>query len=237
MPNDPNISRRELLRGRFLGGLLRNLGEAVGGVTGDHGDDAHHDATPTADRPATQSARYRQPFPVLRPPGAIEEQAFLEGCTRCDACIDACPHDAIVHAPLRFRGAAGTPMIDPLGTHGGGPCQMCDDLPCVTACEPDVLRLDMPTKMGIARIDRFMCLAHTGSFCTVCSEQCPVDGAIEVTAGKPRIIEETCTGCGVCQHVCPAPGNAVLLMPVAERPLPVAGGENDDAEAEGSDAS
>jgi translation initiation factor RLI1 len=38
--------------------------------------------------------------------------------------------------------------------------------------------------------------------------------------GKPRIIEETCTGCGVCQHVCPAPANAILLMPVQERPLP-----------------
>jgi ferredoxin-type protein NapG len=35
-------------------------------------------------------------------------------------------------------------------------------------------------------------------------------------------VAEACTGCGVCQFVCPAPHNAVLLMPVPERPVPSA---------------
>ncbi len=30
--------------------------------------------------------------------------------------------------------------------------------------------------------------------------------------------EETCTGCGVCRYVCPAPENAILLMPAFSRP-------------------
>ncbi|MCZ7680343.1 MAG: 4Fe-4S binding protein [Sandaracinaceae bacterium] len=30
--------------------------------------------------------------------------------------------------------------------------------------------------------------------------------------GRPRVVEGECTGCGVCQHVCPAPRNAILLV-------------------------
>jgi MauM/NapG family ferredoxin protein len=212
MSDKEHISRRELLRGRFLGGLLKRAGDLVS----DGPSQFAPDETSSLPMPAHESPRYRQSFPVLRPPGAIEEESFLDGCTKCNACVEACPHDAITQAPLRFRRAAGTPMIDPIKS----PCRMCEDFPCIAACEPSVLRMAMPKKMGVARIDIFTCLAHTGSFCTVCSEHCPVDGAIEVTNGMPRIIEETCTGCGVCQHVCPAPANAVVLMPLAERPLP-----------------
>jgi ferredoxin-type protein NapG len=31
------------------------------------------------------------------------------------------------------------------------------------------------------------------------------------------IDEDACVGCGVCQHVCPAPVNAVLVLPARER--------------------
>jgi len=205
--SDEHISRRALLRGGFLRFVSGGTPEA-------QSEERTGDAGPSAHRPL----RHARAFPVFRPPGAVDEQAFLDGCTRCDACIQACPHDAIVHAPPRFRGAAGTPMIDPGPT--GAPCRMCDDFPCIAACEPNVLRLDAGVRMGMARIDILTCLAHTGSFCTVCSEQCPVDGAIEVHQGRPRIIEDCCTGCGVCHHVCPSQENAVLLMPAAERPLP-----------------
>lgn len=220
MPDDRNISRRELLRGRFIGGLLGRVGDAVSEslapFTPKQDDAPRHSST-------SQSPLYHKSFPILRPPGAIEENAFLDGCTKCDACIEACPYDAIVHAPIRFRSAAGTPMIDP--SPAGQPCRMCEDFPCIAACEPNVLRMDMPKVMGTARIDTLTCLAHQYSFCTVCSEQCPVEGAIEVIDGKPRIVEDACTGCGVCHHVCPAPANAVLLMPLAERPRPESAAE------------
>jgi ferredoxin-type protein NapG len=204
MSDDHHLSRRDLFHGRF---------------SGDPPDRAASQGrSELASPPKSLSARYQKAFPVLRPPGAIEEEAFLAGCTRCEACIKACPHTAILHAPLRFRRAAGTPMIDPIQQ----PCWMCRDFPCIAACEPDVLRLAAPKKIGIARIDIQTCLPHQGQACTVCSEQCPVPGAIELIAGRPRIVEATCTGCGVCQFVCPAPHNAVLLMPLAERPLPAA---------------
>ncbi len=39
-----------------------------------------------------------------------------------------------------------------------------------------------------------------------------------INEGKPTVNEATCTGCGVCRSVCPAPENAILLMPIFLRP-------------------
>lgn len=70
-------------------------------------------------------------------------------------------------------------------------------------------------------LDRF-CLAWQGSFCSVCSERCPVEGAIATDKGKPRINPDVCTGCRICHDVCPAPKNAVFLVPRNPRPGMVA---------------
>ena len=66
-------------------------------------------------------------------------------------------------------------------------------------------------------LDRF-CLAHQGGFCSVCREHCPVEGAIVVSQGKPRIEPDLCTGCAKCQDACPAPRNAVFLVDAVPRP-------------------
>lgn len=101
------------------------------------------------------------------------------------------------------------------------PCRMCADTPCITACAPKALlrRPDgrLPV-MGLAILQTFNCLAHLGTTCSSCSERCPVPGAIRLTDGKPSVDPALCTGCGVCQHVCPAPVNAVLLLPSRRTP-------------------
>jgi Na+-translocating ferredoxin:NAD+ oxidoreductase RNF subunit RnfB len=61
-------------------------------------------------------------------------------------------------------------------------------------------------------LDRF-CLAWQGSFCSVCSERCPVGGAISTDRGKPRVNPDICTGCRICHDVCPAPKPAIFLVP------------------------
>ncbi len=152
--------------------------------------------------------------PLLRPPHAVDEPSFLSGCTRCNKCIEACPHDAIGIAPERFRSAAGTPYIEPLAA----PCWMCPDTPCVPVCEPGVLSFALPRKMADALIQEHDCLAHQDTFCTICLEHCPVEGAITFENNVPIIHQETCTGCGVCQHVCPAPVNAIMILPLRDRP-------------------
>lgn len=178
--------------------------------------------------------RPRGTIPVIRPPGAVAEHDFLELCTLCDACMEACPHDSIISAPARFREAAGTPMIDILDN----PCLMCANTPCISACETGALvALDFETqdlesqdpqtlppdetpryKIGVALLQQYNCLAYNHSFCTVCAERCPEEGAIELNQGKPHIIAQNCTGCGICHSVCPAPMNAIMIMPNPNRP-------------------
>lgn len=69
----------------------------------------------------------------------------------------------------------------------------------------------------VAIIQGRFCLAYT-SFCTVCSERCPVPGAMKVEQGIPMVIAAACTGCGICHDVCPAPTNAVLVLPRRRNP-------------------
>jgi ferredoxin-type protein NapG len=215
------MSRRELLRGRFLRSLADVLSDAL---------PLGHETGPDAS--VTPTGRFRGRFPVHRPPGAVDEATFLRDCTRCDACLEACPHDAITHAPSRLREAAGTPMIDPARQ----PCKMCEDTPCIPVCEPGVLSATLPLTMARAMIVDETCLAHQGMTCTVCLEQCPVSGAIVFEEGRPRIVEETCTGCGVCHYVCPAPTNAVIVMPLQDRPpRPVQAVEGNATRADAGD--
>jgi Na+-translocating ferredoxin:NAD+ oxidoreductase RNF subunit RnfB len=83
--------------------------------------------------------------------------------------------------------------------------------------QPQVIPENKETPPLALILDRF-CLAWQGSFCSVCSERCPVDGAITVEQGKPRVNPDFCTGCKICHDVCPAPKNAVFL--VARKPRP-----------------
>ncbi|MGZ3454584.1 MAG: 4Fe-4S dicluster domain-containing protein [Polyangiales bacterium] len=71
-------------------------------------------------------------------------------------------------------------------------------------------------QLRFVRVKPEACLAYH-SFCTVCSERCPVDGAIVIELGRPRIVETHCTGCGICVQVCPAPLEALEL--VAQEPV------------------
>lgn len=74
---------------------------------------------------------------------------------------------------------------------------------------------EAPAKVAVIQ-GRF-CLAYT-SFCSVCVERCPVPNAMKVEKGIPMVVADTCTGCGICHDVCPAPTNAVLVLPRRRSP-------------------
>lgn len=59
------------------------------------------------------------------------------------------------------------------------------------------------------------CLSYRNQVCTSCLERCPEPGAIKLDGVHPRVIPDACTGCGQCHDVCPAPQNAVLVLPGA----------------------
>ena len=60
--------------------------------------------------------------PAFRPPWGKPEPEFLAACTRCDACVHACPEQVLV------RDADGLPRFDAQA----GECTFCGD--CVAAC-------------------------------------------------------------------------------------------------------
>ena len=73
----------------------------------------------------------------------------------------------------------------------------------------ETTRVGVPKR--VVRIRESACLA-TRSFCTVCSERCPLPGAIVIELGRPRINDVACDGCGVCVELCPAPERAIEVI-------------------------
>ena len=192
-----NISRRGLLRGDWVKRIRERGSKELAN---------DKESEFVLKKPSGQSRR-NGGF-IQRPPHAVPESEFVVGCTKCDACLEACPPHAIFRTPESEGIMAGLPIIDAQSQ----PCLMCDDMPCVPACEAGVLRFDAPVAMGLAVIDSTTCLAFQGTVCTACAEQCPVENAITMEAGLPIIDADACTGCGVCLYVCPGPENTIQLQ-------------------------
>ncbi|MCH2137839.1 MAG: 4Fe-4S dicluster domain-containing protein [Phycisphaerales bacterium] len=154
---------------------------------------------------------------LQRPPGAVSEGQFLGACTRCGDCGEACPPQAIVMADAACgEHRAGTPMI----RADIQACVMCTDLPCISACEPGVLRRELPVVMAQVHVHEGGCLAWQGELCRVCVDACPVEDAILLDPGdRPRIDPSACTGCGTCLQVCPVGAHGIQFEPNEARPF------------------
>jgi ferredoxin-type protein NapG len=169
----------------------------------------------------------------IRPPYAINELDFLLTCTRCNDCIDACPHEVIF--PLAARLGAkvvGTPALD-LVNKG---CHLCKDWPCVTACEKKALALpkiegvaedekegvDASAKIEIktkqiplpklakASLNTKTCFPYSGPECGACNI-CPVPNALLWDQQRPYINQQECTGCGLCREACIVNPSAITI--------------------------
>jgi polyferredoxin/ferredoxin len=124
---------------------------------------------------------------VIRPPGALGEEAFLTRCIKCGQCMRLCPTNIIQPAALE-AGVEGlwTPILNfRIGTSG---CQLncvaCSQICPTAAIRP--LSLDEklgrkayaprgPIRLGTAFVDRGRCLPWAmDKPCIVCQENCPV---------------------------------------------------------------
>jgi len=168
---------------------------------------------------------------LLRPPGALEEFAFLTACTRCDKCIKACPQDSLIRAGGEAKLGVGTPHL----VVRAMPCFLCTDLPCIPACPEGALvwpkrqvgdtELSGPraVKIGTAVVKASRCLTWGGEerpaqTCRTCVDRCPYpEEAIRLVEdpdggpAHPEVVDEVCTGCGLCEFGCPTPEPAIVV--------------------------
>jgi ferredoxin-type protein NapG len=168
------------------------------------------------------------PAQALRPPGALDEEAFLGACVRCGLCVRDCPYDTLDLAHLGEPVATGTPYFVARQV----PCEMCEDIPCVKACptgalDPELTDID-DARMGVAvLIDQQTCLNFLGLRCDVCYRVCPlIDEAISLeldhnkrtgmhTRFLPTVDADACTGCGKCEAACVLEVAAIKVLPTA----------------------
>lgn len=151
----------------------------------------------------------------VRPPGAIDEVAFLAACTRCGACMEVCPVGAIMKAPPAAGLAAGTPVIDPWVQ----PCIVCPEMPCAAACPTGALLVPARGwdgyRMAVLELEPERCIAFQGIECGVCARVCPI-GAEALAldeAGRPVIRSEGCVGCGMCVRACVTLPSSLTVKP------------------------
>jgi ferredoxin-type protein NapF len=171
-------------------------------------------ATAALSRRSFLSGRFSRPVVELLPPWALPQATFEQVCTRCDACITACPNRIVK------RGAGSFPTIDFL--LGSGVCSFCGE--CLTACLPQALKRDEDTppwhlKASIAP----SCLAQQNVVCRSCGDACG-ETAIRFRprlggAAQPELDAACCTGCGACVGVCPV-GAIKVAHPQPSQPNP-----------------
>lgn len=167
------------------------------------------------------------PTTALRPPGALAEPDFLAACVRCGLCVRDCPYKILELARPEQGPATGTPFF----TARTGPCEMCEDIPCVKACptgalDPKLKDID-DSAMGLAvLVDHETCLNFLGLRCDVCYRVCPrIDKAITLepehnqrtgrhTRFIPTVHSEHCTGCGMCEKACVLDTAAIRIYPL-----------------------
>ncbi|MGD0744629.1 MAG: 4Fe-4S binding protein [Verrucomicrobiota bacterium] len=124
---------------------------------------------------------------VVRPPGALAEEDFLQRCIKCGQCMRVCPTNVIQPSTLEagWEGVWSPILNFRVGTSG---CQL-NCIACGNVCPTAAIRplsLDEklgfgkfaecgPVRLGTAFVDRGRCLPWAmDEPCIVCQENCPV---------------------------------------------------------------
>lgn len=169
---------------------------------------------------------------VVRPPGALEDGAFLAACIRCYRCQDACEPGAIQFFGESWGRHQHTPYVDA----SLRACTLC--MKCTQVCPTPALgRLEQreraKTRMATVELREDLCLSHKAKRiraeqselraagraateataalerrgpCGECYMVCPLrERAIALEPGAflaPVVFAEKCAGCGLCEEIC-----------------------------------
>lgn len=165
---------------------------------------------------------------LIRPPGAREEQEFLQRCVRCAECIQVCIGNALQPTFLQ-AGLDG--MFSPLLVARTGYCEfnctLCGQVCPTGAIQVLTMQEKHQLKIGHAWFDKDLCLPFAkGIPCMVCEEHCPTpekairfksvtmvtDSGKTITVKQPYVVDGLCIGCGICENKCPLPGKPAIYV-------------------------
>jgi polyferredoxin len=176
---------------------------------------------------------------LIRPPGSVAENDFINRCIRCGQCMRVCPNNAL-HPTLLESGLEGmwTPILIAKIGYCEPTCTLCGQV-CPTGAIVELTLAEKvgdedtrPNRIGTAFIDQGRCLPWAmAKPCIVCEEWCPtspkaiylreetmIDRAgNEVAVKRPYVDPDLCTGCGACEFACPvADKSAIYVTSVGE---------------------
>ena len=167
---------------------------------------------------------------LIRPPGAIPEDRFLDICLRCEECVKACSSTGGCLQPSGAEyGWAGfwTPRARMREGYCEYGCILCGQVCPSGAILPLNEEVKKQTIIGTAYIDRSRCIPfERGEDCIVCEEHCPTpkkailfrEGTVELPGGAktgvklPYVDPDLCIGCGICEYKCPVPAEAAIRV-------------------------
>ncbi len=164
---------------------------------------------------------------LIRPPGAVAEEEFLQRCVRCAECMKVCIGQTLQPALLE-AGPVGlwTPLVVPRIGYCEYNCTLCGQVCPTGAIAPLKLAEKQKNVIGLAVIKKDRCLPFAkGIECLVCEEHCPtgekaivMDEKDVLVDGKmrrlkfPRVIDKLCIGCGICETKCPVEGASAIRV-------------------------
>jgi ferredoxin len=242
--NDPLTGETSLGRRGFLSLAAGSTAAVVGGVG-------------VAKATKALGANLDDPNAVhlIRPPGSVPEQSFLEMCIRCGECFKVCPNNVL--QPEGFeQGLEGlwSPMVNADWAGCESSCNACGQVCPTGAIRPLPIEEKKVARMGLAIVNEATCLPFAGKQeCDLCVQECDAAGyhAIEFSQvgaevdenGQPIdgtgflapvVLADQCVGCGLCQTRCVAV-NVKSENLLSESAIIVeAGGENEDRLMNGS---
>jgi polyferredoxin len=165
---------------------------------------------------------------LIRPPGSLDERAFLKRCIKCGECMKVCITNGLQPSLLEADlEGIWSPVLVPRIGYCEYRCTLCGQVCPTGAIKKLSLEEKTKVRIGLAMIDKGRCLPFAHSTpCIVCEEVCPTpkkaiwfeEVRLRNRAGKELILKqphvdlELCIGCGICETKCPVLGRPAITV-------------------------